>query len=124
MPPCSEKTTLTGTCKLKGYLNLETDTLHLNPNTDDRGVVLTFKDAEKAGTIVGHTVSNEVYGTYTLLEGCLVDFSGFGGTKRGENEWSGKVWALMQGKADYSVIGQTLNLDFYELKTRMVFVKN
>ncbi len=123
IPPCSESATLNGTWKLKGYLDMNTNAFLENPNSDDRGVVFTFKDDKNMGALNGYTVANEVNGKYNLLANCMIEFTSFGGTKRGENEWSGKTWELLQGNGTYSIIAGTLNIDFIEAKMRMVFVK-
>lgn len=122
-PVCSEKTTLTGKWKLKGFQNPETGVVDENPDPKNRGVVYTFSDDEKTGTIAGHTVANEVSGVYMLSGGCTISFDTFGGTKVGEDGWSAQAW-IPSGKAGfYQIIGNSLVLYFDDTSKRMVFLK-
>ncbi len=123
MPPCSEKPTLTGTWRLDSYQNTSTGAEEKDPEPDGKGVVFTFKDDEKEGTIEGHTFVNDVFGKYTLQAGCSMKVTEFGGTKVGEPGWSGDAWLNSNVTAYYQVVGEKLVLSFANAPKRMVFKK-
>lgn len=123
-PLCSEKSTLTGVWKLKGFQNPDTGNIDENPDPKNRGVEYTFADDEKTGTISGHTVANEVSGAYELKTGCTISFISFGGTKVGEDGWSSQAWIPSGKTGFYQISGNSLVLYFDDASKRMIFQRN
>ena len=107
---CSDKPTLEGTWRLTGYRNVSTGELESDPDPDGKGVVFTFKDNEKEGTIEGHTFANTIFGKYSLGEQCRYKILEFGGTKVGEPGWSSKAWLLALAEGNYQRTGNDLTL--------------
>lgn len=122
-PICSEQTTLTGTWRLEAYENQTTGALITDPDPDGKGVVYTFKDNEKEGTIEGHTVANTVDGSYTLDKNCNFKVLVFGGSKVGEPAWSGKAWLPSDKTGYYQRIGSKLTIYFNGSEELLVFRK-
>jgi hypothetical protein len=123
MPACSEKSSLNGTWRLDSYQNISTGAEEKDPEPEGKGVVFTFKDNEKEGTITGHTFVNEISGTYTLGGECSVKITAFGGTKVGEPGWSGKAWLNAAGVASYQVSENKFILTYPNATERMIFKK-
>ncbi|MEO6281912.1 MAG: lipocalin family protein [Dyadobacter sp.] len=123
MPPCSEKSSLTGTWRLESYQNISTGAEDKDPEPDGKGVVFTFKDDGKEGTIAGHTFVNDISGNYTLAGGCSVKITGFGGTKVGEPGWSSKAWLNSNATANFQVSENRFILTFPNATERLVFKK-
>jgi hypothetical protein len=122
-PVCSEKSTLTGTWRLEAYENQTTGIAENDSQTEGKGVVFTFTDDEKQGTIEGHTFVNTINGTYKLDKNCGFKVVSFGGTKVGEPEWSSKAW-LPSGKSGYyQIVGSKLVIYFDGSEERLRFIK-
>jgi hypothetical protein len=122
-PVCSEKSTLSGTWRLEAYENQTTGIAENDPQPESKGVVFTFADDEKQGTIEGHTFANTINGTYTLDNHCAFKLVSFGGTKVGEPEWSSKAW-LPSGKSGYyQIVGSKLVIYFNGSEERLRFKK-
>lgn len=109
-PECSDKPTLEGTWRLTGYRDISTGELESDPDPDGKGVVFTFKDDEKEGTIEGHTSGNTISGKYSLGDQCHYEILEFGGTKVGEPGWSGRAWLLALAEGNYHRNGNELIL--------------
>jgi hypothetical protein len=119
----AKKSSLTGTWRLDSYQNISTGAEEKDPEPEGKGVVFTFKDNEKEGTIAGHTFVNEISGTYTLGGECSVKITAFGGTKVGEPGWSGKAWLNAAGVASYQVSENKFILTYPNATERMIFKK-
>lgn len=123
-PVCSEIHTLKGKWWLTGYENNSNGQVESDPEPDGKGIIFTFEDNSKEGTITGHTFVNEVSGSYTLGEGCSFKVSVFGGTKVGEPvEFSRKAWLKSDVNGYYQIIGGTLKIGFAGSQEMMVFKK-
>ncbi len=122
-PLCSDQPTLTGTWRLQAFENQTTGVQTSDPEPDGNGVVFTFKDDEKEGTIEGHTFVNTISGTYTLDKTCNFKVVSFGGTKVGEPGWSAKAWLPSDKTGYYQRIGNTLVIYFNGSEERLVFKK-
>jgi hypothetical protein len=125
MPPCSEKSTLTGTWRLAYYEHVVTGVKDPDPGIDGESVTYQFTDDQKEGKIEGHTFANEVSGSYTLGQGCTFKVTAFGGTKVGEPGWSGKAWlpSDVSATGSYQVSESTLIITFALSPERLVFKK-
>lgn len=125
MPPCSEKSTLTGKWRLAYYENTTTGAKDPDPGIEGKSVTFQFTDDQKEGKIKGHTFANEVSGNYTLGEACTFNVTTFGGTKVAEPDWSGKAWLPSGDSAtgNYQVSETTLILTFNTRPERLVFKK-
>jgi hypothetical protein len=122
-PICSEKSTLSGTWRLEAYENQTTGIAENDPQPEDKGVVFTFADDEKQGTIEGHTFVNTVNGSYTLDKNCGFKVVSFGGSKVGEPEWSKKAWLPSSKSGYYQVVGDKLIIYLNGSEERLRFVK-
>ncbi|MCE6990651.1 META domain-containing protein [Dyadobacter sp. CY323] len=122
VPPCSEKSTLTGTWRLSAIENLASGTSEPDPDPNGKGVIFTFTDDEKEGAITGHTFVNQVDGSYSLAAECAIVIKEFGGTKVGEPKWSGRAW-LASGKGSYQLAGDKLTLFLNDRETGLVFTR-
>lgn len=120
-PLCSEYNTITGTWRLEAFENQTTGALSGDPEPEGKGVVFTFKDNEKEGTIEGHTFANTVFGTYTLDKTCNFKVVSFGGTKVGEPAWSSKAWLPSNKTGYYQRLGNQLVIYFDGSEERLVF---
>ncbi|WP_221389718.1 META domain-containing protein [Dyadobacter sp. NIV53] len=123
LPPCSDKPTLEGTWRLTGYRDISTGSTENDPGPEGKGVIFTFKDNEKDGSISGHTVMNEVSGSYTLGPGCKLNIITFGGTKVGEPGWSGRAWLQSDSSMYYQRIENSLVIYRNKGREGMVFKK-
>jgi hypothetical protein len=123
MPPCSEKSSLTGTWKLEYFINVVKGTTEIDPQLEGKNVVFQFNDDGKEGNIEGHTFVNEVSGNYQLEPGCVIKIVAFGGTKVGEPGWSGKAWLQSNATGNYQIVGDKLTLGFIGSDEQMVFRK-
>jgi hypothetical protein len=122
-PLCSEKPTITGTWRLQSFENQTTGVTEQDPDPEGKGVVYTFTDDEKEGTIEGHTVANTISGSYTLDKTCSFRVTVFGGTKVGEPAWSGKAWLPSNKPGYYQVSSTKLVIYFNGTEERLVFKK-
>ena len=123
MPPCSDKPTLEGTWRLMGYRDISSGNLEADPEPDGKGVVFTFKDNEKMGTLQGRTYMNTVSGTYELMEYCRIKMQSFGGTKVGEPAWSNRAWLASDTIFYYERIENNLTIYRNAGKEGMIFKK-
>ena len=124
LPPlCSEKPTLTGIWRLESYENQTTGVTEKDPDPDGKGVVYTFTDNEKEGSIEGHTVMNTVSGGYSLDNTCNFKVLSFGGSKVGEPAWSNKAWLPSDKPGYYQRHDNKLVIYFNGSEERLVFKK-
>lgn len=123
MPPCSDKQSLKGTWRLSGYRNASTGALESDPDPRGKGVVFTFNDNEKAGSIEGHTLVNTISGTYEIMENCRIKISAFGGTKVGEPAWSNRAWLVSDSIYHYQRINDNLTIYRNNGSEAMIFDK-
>jgi len=122
-PVCSEKPTITGTWRLESYENQTTGASDKDPDPAGKGVVYTFKDNEKEGTLDGHTVMNTVSGSYKLDKDCNFEVLTFGGSKVGEPAWSSKAWLPSNKPGYYQRYGNKLVIYFNGSEERLLFNK-
>ena len=122
-PICSENATLTGTWRLVAFENPVTGTSDTDPDPKGKGVVFSFNDNKKDGTITGHTFVNTVEGGYTLGTDCDFKIVGFGGSKVGEPIWSRKAWLPSNVTGFYWVNESKLVIKFDSQEEQLVFRK-
>jgi hypothetical protein len=120
-PVCSEKPTLNGTWRLVAYENQTTGLTDNDPEPEGKGVVYTFRDNEKTGSVEGHTFANTITGAYKLGDGCALTITAFGGTKVGEPLWSNKAWLPSNKSGYYQIVGNRLVIYFNGTEERLVF---
>ena len=106
-----------------GYRDISSGNLEADPEPDGKGVVFTFKDNEKMGTLQGHTYMNTVSGTYELMEYCRIKMQSFGGTKVGEPAWSNRAWLASDTIFYYERIENNLTIYRNAGKEGMIFKK-
>lgn len=112
-----------GTWRLYAYQTLSSGRLELDPDPDGRGVVFTFSESGEAGEIKGHTVANEITGSYQR-DNCRFRDIRFGGTKVGEpNSWNSKVWTAMHSAQNFQLVSDELAILFNNNLERMLFRK-
>ncbi|HEV7349378.1 hypothetical protein [Telluribacter sp.] len=126
---CSPSGGMEGTWRLQAYQHIDSRKLEHDPETGGRGVVLTFREEGDRGTIQGHTVANEVSGSYEKADACQLLNVTFGGTKVAEpTDWSAKAWTALNGATGYEVHVSAdrksqLSIYFNNRSERMIFMK-
>ncbi|GAB3180118.1 hypothetical protein [Telluribacter humicola] len=124
---CSKTGGLEGTWRLQAYQNIDSRKLEEDPDPSGRGVVFTFKEEGEAGTIKGHTVANEVFGSYQKADACQLLNVTFGGTKVAEpTSWSAKAWTAMNSATGYEIYTSKdrkdqLSIYYNNRSERMIF---
>lgn len=74
-------------------------------------VVLTLSPGSPSGVISGHTITNEISGSFTADPALKqITILSFGGTKLGEPQWSKYVWDNIHDVGRYSVNRTSLRL--------------
>jgi hypothetical protein len=88
-------------------------------------IILTFSGTDSTGSIVGHTITNEMSGAFSF-DATSRRFTtlGFGGTKLGEPRWSDAVWDNMYNIESFSVNNQHLRLYFDAKKQSLTFARD
>jgi heat shock protein HslJ len=112
---------LTGTWRLTAYRYTETATLEMEPPGLNRSVEIHFTDNGSLGNFSGHTVTNQVFGKYSLQPGYRIAISELGGTMVGEPEWGNKFWENFRQAGFYEVSADKLIIYYKQDEGRMIF---
>jgi hypothetical protein len=94
------------------------------PNDQKLTIVLTFNDDCESGKISGHTLTNKIFGDYTILPSNGLKVYSLGGTKIAEHGWGENFWNHIRTSNSFSKNGNTLKIFYEENNKAMVFVQS
>ena len=101
--------TLSGHWTLVCYSNLLTGTQDCKSPTDNTGPIsLIFIDNGKTGKITGHTIVNNVFGEYTILDNNKIKIEKFGGTEIMEHGWGSDFGTIIYQSSSFHYSTDTL----------------
>jgi hypothetical protein len=122
-------TTIAGTWKVISYddftsnTQIKKDTNNTWTNFNNGDVIVTFTDTLPLGRIHGRTVTNEVFGNYTLLGPRTINVENFGGTLINQPDWADFFWENIKKSEEYSVNNTHLRIFYNSKKNSITFEK-
>jgi hypothetical protein len=121
--------TLAGTWKVISYDDVANNTQIIKnadntwPDNNNGDVIITFKDTVPTGQFHGITVTNEVYGNYTLSNPRKIHIENFWGTKMNQPDWADLFWEGIRKSEEYSVNSKQLRIFYNSGKNSITFDK-
>ncbi len=108
---------LTGIWKVISYENLETEQVYTRSSPESgmadftqTDIVVTLEQKGDTIRLKGHTISNEVFGTFLLKAKDSLHGLRFGGTRVGEPHWGSWFWDAMYSASTYRLKKDRLTL--------------
>ena len=129
IPDDKNITKIAGAWKVVSYDDLTNNTqitknainTWLDINNGD--VIITFQDTIATGLIHGQTVTNGVFGNYTLSSPRKIKVENFMGTQINQPDWADLFWEDISKSEAYSVNSTQLRIFYNSKKNSITFEK-
>lgn len=119
--------TLAGTWKVVSYQDTATHAVYFKSSPEggitgsfNQDIVITFAQNKDTLSLQGHTVTNEVWGSFLLNNGSGLKSILFAGTKVYEPNWGSWFWTAMRSITSYHLNGNTLTINYNGQATNQV----